>query len=135
MAFTAPASGLPPIHGNYSQLLQVFLNLFQNAIHALDGRPAPRVEVRAQVVGGEDDARVLVLAVADNGTGIEPALLARIFEPFITTKATGNGPQRGGMGLGLAIVKRIVEGHRGAITATSETGQGTTFLIHLPCLR
>ncbi len=133
VAFIAPAPGLPAIHGNYSQLLQVFLNLFQNAIHALDGRPAPCIEVRAQVVGGEDDARVLVLAVADNGAGIEPVLLARIFEPFITTKATGNGPQRGGMGLGLAIVKRIVEGHRGAITATSEPGRGTTFLIHLPC--
>jgi two-component system nitrogen regulation sensor histidine kinase GlnL len=134
VAFAAPPAGLPAVHGNYGQLLQVFLNLFQNAIHALDGRPAPRVEVRAQVAGGEGDARTLVLAVADNGAGIEPALLPRVFDPFVSTKATGDGPRRAGMGLGLALVKRIIEGHRGAITVTSEPGRGTTFYVHLPCL-
>jgi signal transduction histidine kinase len=134
VAFAAPSAGLPAVHGNYGQLLQVFLNLFQNAIHALDGRPTPRVEVSAQVAGGEAGARMLVLAVADNGAGIEPALLARVFEPFVSSKATGDSPRRGSMGLGLALVKRIVEGHRGAITVTSEPGRGTTFFVHLPCL-
>jgi signal transduction histidine kinase len=133
VAFAAPPAGLPAVSGNYGQLLQVFLNLFQNAIHALAGRPAPRVEVRAQFAGGEGGVRMLVLAVSDNGAGIEPALLTHVFEPFVSTKATGDAARRG-MGLGLALVKRIVEGHRGAITVTSEPGRGTTFFVHLPCL-
>jgi signal transduction histidine kinase len=133
VAFAGPPAGLPAVSGNYGQLLQVFLNLFQNAIHALAGRPAPRVEVRAHFAGGESGVRMLVLAVVDNGAGIESALLAHVFEPFVSTKATGAGERRG-MGLGLALVKRIVEGHRGAITVTSEPGRGTTFFVHLPCL-
>lgn len=133
--FVAPDAGLPSVSGNYGQLLQVFLNLFQNAIQALAGRPDACVEVRAQILAIDSGGRALVLAVADNGPGIDSALRSHIFEPFVTTKATGDGVAgKRGMGLGLAIVKRIIEGHRGAITVTSEPGQGTTFFVHLPCI-
>jgi two-component system nitrogen regulation sensor histidine kinase GlnL len=124
---------LPGISGNYSQLLQVFLNLFQNAIHALEGRPEPSVTVICRLVSDDEGGRTLIVSVADNGAGIDEGVRSQIFDPFITTKATGDSQKRG-MGLGLAIVKRIVEGHGGAITVSSETGRGTTFFVHLPCL-
>jgi len=133
VSFDAPKAEVLLVSGNYSQLLQVFLNLFQNAIHALEGRPDPKVTVGYRMVHDDEGARTLVVSVSDNGAGIDDVVRARIFDPFITTKATGDGRKRG-MGLGLAIVKRIVEGHRGAITVTSEAGRGTTFFVHLPCL-
>ena len=86
-----------------------------------------------RLVNDDEGGHTLIVSVADNGAGIDDFVRARIFDPFITTKATGDGQKRG-MGLGLAIVKRIIEGHRGAITVTSETGRGTTFFVHLPCL-
>jgi len=133
VGFEAPSTALHLVSGNYSQLLQVFLNLFQNAIHALEGRPEPKVTVGYRLVNDDEGGRTLIVSVSDNGAGIDDVVRARIFDPFITTKATGDGQKRG-MGLGLAIVKRIVEGHRGAITVTSEAGRGTTFFVHLPCL-
>ncbi len=133
VTFDAPRAEIPLVQGNYSQLLQVFLNLFQNAIHALEGRPEPKVTVAYRLVNDDEGGHTLIVSVADNGAGIDDFVRARIFDPFITTKATGDGQKRG-MGLGLAIVKRIIEGHRGAITVTSETGRGTTFFVHLPCL-
>ena len=133
VVFSLSEADLPSISGNYSQLLQVFLNLFQNAIHALEGRPEPKVSVGYRLVNDDEGSRMLIVSVSDNGAGIDDVVRARIFDPFITTKATGDGENRG-MGLGLAIVKRIVEGHRGAITVTSEAGRGTTFFVHLPCL-
>jgi two-component system nitrogen regulation sensor histidine kinase GlnL len=133
VVFDAPKTEVVLVSGNYSQLLQVFLNLFQNAIHALEGRPEPRVTVGYKLVNDDEGGRTVIVSVTDNGAGIDDVVRARIFDPFITTKATGDGQKRG-MGLGLAIVKRIVEGHRGAITVSSEAGRGTTFFVHLPCL-
>ena len=75
---------------------------------------------------------MLYITVADNGPGIDPALLPRVFEPFITTKSTGDQRSRRGMGLGLAIVRRIIQYHQGAIEVTSELGKGTTFHVYLP---
>ena len=71
-----------------------------------------------------DDAWVNV-SVLDNGTGIPEELLGRIFDPYVTTKAKGNG-------LGLMIVRRIVQAHGGAITCASHTGEGTCFTVRLP---
>ena len=133
VAFDAPSQEIPLVNGNYSQLLQVFLNLFQNAIHALEGRSEPKITVNYRLMNDDKGGRTLVVSVTDNGAGIDDVVRARIFDPFITTKDTGDGQKRG-MGLGLAIVKRIIEGHHGAITVTSETGRGTTFFVHLPCL-
>ncbi len=119
-----------PTHGNHSQLLQVFLNLIQNAVQALEGRPSPRLTISAQLL--PTTPRHICVAITDNGPGIAPALLPRVFEPFITTKSTGDRRGKHGMGLGLAIVKRIVQHHRGEIHVASTLGQGTTFRVYLP---
>jgi two-component system nitrogen regulation sensor histidine kinase GlnL len=126
---------IPFVQGNYSQLLQVFLNLFQNAIHALEGSVSPCVKVGYRLALDEEGGQTLIVSVTDNGAGIDEIVRARIFDPFITTKATGDRGVRRGMGLGLAIVKRIIEAHRGAINVTSESGRGTTFYLHLPCVK
>ena len=126
-----PCSQLP-VHGNYSQLLQVFLNLVQNALHALEGRPAGRIFVTVEARVGDMPKPMLSIRISDNGCGIDPALVRRVFEPFTTTKSTGDHRGTRGMGLGLAIVRRIIQYHQGAIEVTSELGKGTTFQIYLP---
>ena len=122
---------LPAVHGNYSQLLQVFLNLAQNAIHALAGRPGSRITVTAELGPADVPKPMVLITVSDNGPGIDPALLSRVFEPFTTTKSTGDQRSKRGMGLGLAIVRRIVQYHQGAIEVTSKVGQGTAFRVYL----
>jgi len=75
---------------------------------------------------------LLCVSLTDNGPGIDPAMLPHIFDPFTTTKATGERRGKHGMGLGLAIVKRIVQNHHGEIQVTSTLGHGTTFRVYLP---
>ena len=123
---------VPPVHGNFSQLLQVLVNLFQNAIQALEGRPAGRITVTLTEQARDRLTSMLCITVADNGPGIDPVLLSRVFEPFATTKSTGDERNKRGMGLGLAIVRRIVQYHQGAIDVTSERGAGATFHVYLP---
>lgn len=118
------------VHGNHSQLLQVFLNLVQNAVQAQDGRGAPKI--RLEVEQRAHNSGLVSISVRDNGPGIDPALLPRIFEPFTTTKSTGVRRGKHGMGLGLAIVKRIVQHHHGEIQVASTVGQGTIFRVYLP---
>ncbi|HEY4300513.1 MAG TPA: ATP-binding protein [Candidatus Didemnitutus sp.] len=127
-----PAVTVPPVRGNNSQLLQVFLNLTQNAIQALDGREGGRITFGLDTRIKDVPQPLLFVSVADNGPGIDPELLPRIFEPFTTTKATGARVGKHGMGLGLAIVKRIIQHHHGDIDVTSAVGGGTTFRVQLP---
>jgi PAS domain S-box-containing protein len=109
---------LPTIHGDANQLEQVVLNLTMNALQAL--KEGGRVELQL----GPHEGGVL-LRVVDDGPGIPPEGLERIFHPFYTTKPNGTG-------LGLAVCKRIVEDHRGHLTAgRAETG-GAAFLVWLP---
>ncbi|ESW90575.1 MULTISPECIES: ATP-binding protein [unclassified Mesorhizobium] len=113
---------LPPVTlkvmGNRLRLEQVLINLFQNALEALDGRDGARVEVSAQ-----ETADGVALAVADNGPGISPAILKSLFTPFNTSKEKG-------LGLGLVISQDIVADYGGRIEVAS--GQaGTRFTIHL----
>ena len=70
--------------------------------------------------------------MADNGVGIAPADLRRIFEPFYSTKKAPDAAGQGGTGLGLAVCRDIVEAHHGRIRAESRPGQGSTFTIILP---
>ncbi len=121
------------VRANQNQMLQVVINMLNNAAQALRGREHACVRVRLRSRRIEDDRDVLELAITDNGPGIDPEILPRMFEPFTTTKATGMRTSKGGMGLGLAIVKRIVDGHSGRISVTSRLGEGTTFVITLPC--
>jgi signal transduction histidine kinase len=112
---------LDPLRGVRAQLTQVFVNLFTNACHAMDGGGG-RLTVRASSSGG----RVRIW-VADDGHGIDPAHLPRIFDPFFTTKPDGTGS-----GLGLSIVREIVARHGGTVHAESAHERGTTFVLELP---
>jgi len=115
--------GLPPVRLDERQMRQALMNLLANAFQAL-GRGGGHVEVEAGLVG-KGDRTVARVTVRDNGPGIPPQVRARMFEPFVTTKATGSG-------LGLAVVRRIVESHRGEISFESTPEKGTAFFVDLP---
>lgn len=120
-----------PVRGNFGQLQQVFINLVQNAMQAIGSRMG-EIEIVAEPIvlaNGHPGARVVV---RDTGPGVAPEVLPRIFEPFVTTKATGERSGKRGLGLGLAIVKRIIEAHRGDIRVESTPGKGTSFFVYLP---
>ncbi len=104
------------------QLKQVFNNLFDNAIHAIDGKGYISVKAAMVRKGRKDYWRI---QIKDNGTGIDEELKEKIFDPYFTTKKSGTG-------LGLAIVERIVFDHNGNIWFESKKGYGTTFFIDLP---
>lgn len=128
--FVLEESACPNVRGNFGQLSQVCLNLFQNAIHAMEGRKVRRLVVRCLGLREAGSTRAVRVEITDTGGGIDVELLPRIFDPFVTTKATGN--EKRGMGLGLAIVKRIIDGHDGHIEVSSQAGLGTTFVVTLP---
>jgi two-component system NtrC family sensor kinase len=114
--------GLEPVESDPAQLQQVFLNLLNNAINALKGRE--NAEIRITV--GKEDGYATV-AVADNGCGIPPENLEKIFLPFFTTKPVGQGT-----GLGLAISYGIVERHGGELSAANHPRGGAVFRLVLP---
>lgn len=104
-----------------TQLIRVITNLVKNAIQAI---PIDQPEKDVLVAIRKRDDKVLI-CVRDNGTGIEPQNVPRIFEPKFTTKSSG-------MGLGLGIIKNIIENYKGTITFETEYGKGTTFTVCLP---
>jgi signal transduction histidine kinase len=120
---------LPLVECQVGQLNQVFLNLITNARDAIVDRYGPdgaRGTIAVTTRASED--RVFV-EIGDNGCGIPPAAQPRIFEPFFTTKQVGRGT-----GQGLAISRSIVvERHGGALYFRTIPGQGTTFVVELPC--
>lgn len=127
-------ANMPSVLANYGQLIQVFLNLFQNAIQAMEEQLDSRIDVSFQLVEPEHGKRAVLVTISDNGPGIDESVRERIFDPFVTTKATGETGKRRGMGLGLAIVKRIIDGHGGTIDVASQPGRGTSFFVQLPCV-
>jgi signal transduction histidine kinase len=114
---------LPEIECLPAQLNQVFLNLLVNAAQAIEKQGSITVRTAA-------DATSVRIEIADNGCGIPPERLPRLFEPFYTTKPAGRGT-----GLGLALSRDIVHKHGGRIEVESAVGQGTTFRVILPCQR
>ena len=107
------------------RLRQVLVNLAVNAHHALRQTTGKRrLSVRAQ---GDAQARVVRLVLEDNGPGIPPELRERIFEPFFSTKATGEGT-----GLGLPLCRTIVEDHGGELRVEGAPGEGARFVVELP---
>jgi nitrogen fixation/metabolism regulation signal transduction histidine kinase len=117
---TELGDSLPQVEGDPARLRQVFHNLLQNAEHAVAERADPRIVVRTRQVEGS-----VKLDVLDNGPGFLPEILARAFEPYVTTKSKGTG-------LGLAIVKKIVEEHNGSIQIANVAGGGAEVSILLP---
>jgi len=117
------AASLPPLHADRQQLRQLFLNLLTNASDAMPQGGTLTVRVAAV----NDGAKALVIEFADTGTGVTSDDLARVWEPFFTTKAEGNGT-----GLGLAICRRIVEEQHGSISIESVVKEGTTLRITFP---
>jgi two-component system, NtrC family, sensor kinase len=116
------ADDVPPVLGVSGQLQQVLVNLITNACHAMpEGAGMLTVDARASASGDVE------LRVSDNGSGISPDHLSRIFEPFFSTKGEGHGT-----GLGLSIVRNLVEIHHGLIEVHSDLGQGTTFVLTFP---
>jgi two-component system NtrC family sensor kinase len=113
---------VPNMLGVAGQLQQVLVNLITNACHAMP-EGAGRLELSSGANGDGD----VELRVRDNGSGISPDHLGRIFEPFFSTKGEGHGT-----GLGLSIVRNIVELHNGNIEVESELGNGTTFVLTFP---
>jgi len=132
---------LPFIFGSGSHLQQAFLNLFLNALEAIQcmspppPRPELRVTTRRLPIGVRVGTEVwktggVEVQVADTGCGIPEAYLERIFEPGFTTKVE-NGTVRG-LGIGLFITYNVIEAHRGTVTVESEVGKGSVFTVRLP---
>ncbi len=124
------------IMGNTSQLHQIVMNLCTNAIHSLqktggileiclkNTRLANDPEANSSALRGVE---YVELMVTDNGVGIDPAIVEKIFEPYFTTKGVGEGT-----GMGLAMVKGIVESYGGDIYVKSEQGKKTSLIMRLP---
>ena len=113
------------LEGDPVRLAQVFSNLLINAAKYTD--PGGQVHLRAVRNGAE-----IAVAVCDNGAGIAPEVLPRLFTPFSPGTASGQYPS-GGLGLGLSLVRGLVERHGGRVEARSAgVGQGSEFIVHLP---
>jgi len=119
-----PEPAPPLLSCDRTRLYQLFSNLIGNAIQHMGSPAHPRIEV--QVV---EEADAHLISVRDNGRGIDPAHVGRIFEPF---QSFATSSRSRGAGMGLAIVKKIVEKRGGEISVESELGKGTTFRIRLP---
>ena len=104
-----------------SQMEQVLINLLKNASEACMGQPDPQVVVETSY---QEEKRIFRLSVKDNGCGILPEVMERIFIPFFTTKPTGSG-------IGLSLCKQIMSLHGGSIQVTSEKGKGSCFTLKL----
>lgn len=117
---------LPMVECLAGKINQVFMNIINNAVHALsdhvEGIRDPKIEIRTRSLGD-----FVSIEIEDNGPGMPESVKQRIFEPFFTTKAVGKGT-----GLGLSIVYSIIENHKGTMEVETEVGKGTTFIITLP---
>jgi two-component system sensor kinase FixL len=98
----------------------VIINLVRNAVEAMEASDTRRLTVSTHATAG-----MVEIAVADTGPGIAPEVAERLFQPFVTSKATG-------LGLGLSICRELVEAHQGRLSASPDASGGTVFVIQLP---
>ena len=128
IALRCPDQGLPAVWGNEPELKQVVLNLAVNALEALDQTTDGSVVIE---LARRDSA--VQLEVSDNGAGMTPEVLERVFEPFFTQRGGAEGR---GTGLGLSICHAIIESHGGTIRASSDgPSRGSRFTIALPAVQ
>ena len=126
--------GLGRVEADFAEAEQLLLNLALNARDAMPQGGRLTIETSdVEIAGGSappvPPGRYVMLAVSDDGVGMDEETRRRIFEPFFTTK-----PEGAGSGLGLATVHRIVARHGGTIRVDSAPGRGTTFRVYLPCV-
>lgn len=115
------APDTPELFIDKVQIQQVLVNLIRNAVEATQGAAEPVIRVAARADGADH----VCVTVEDNGPGLSPEIMDRLFEPFATTK-------EGGMGMGLNICRTIIEAHGGRIWAEARPGGGTIFFFRLP---
>ncbi|MBD0302595.1 MAG: HAMP domain-containing histidine kinase, partial [Tolypothrix sp. T3-bin4] len=131
-------SQLPKVTCYASQLNQVFMNLLNNAIDALETQSSPRlITINTETISKKEQATsnnqqatadFVAIQIADNGCGINKEVLHKIFDPFFTTKPVGSG-----RGLGLFISHQIVvQQHGGQLNCVSSPGEGTEFIVEIP---
>jgi two-component system NtrC family sensor kinase len=112
---------MPSAMADRESLRSVLTNLLVNGLQAIDGGGG---NVRVAIRQDQDGDRA-VIEISDTGRGIAPEDIAKVFEPYYSTKETGTG-------LGLAIVRKAIDDHGGTISVSSKQGSGTTFTITLP---
>ncbi|MHB8792914.1 MAG: ATP-binding protein [Thermoleophilia bacterium] len=116
---------VPQVYIDVNQMKQVFINILNNALHAMEGGGKLTVTIKA---AKPDGRRPWVeVSFSDTGSGIPPDKLEMVFNPFFTSKEAGEGT-----GLGLSVSQRIVEEHNGSIEVESQVGTGSTFTVKLP---
>ncbi|MDJ0854766.1 MAG: HDOD domain-containing protein [Desulfobacterales bacterium] len=120
------AADLPPVQGDGNALIQVFLNLFKNAVEAMPHGGNLRIHTACRCTSEDQDRRQILVTVSDTGPGLSSTLPKRLFTPGVTTKNIASS------GLGLAIVKDIIEQHKGTVFFQTQRGKGTTVVMLLP---
>lgn len=131
--FTIDLGGtIPNLDMDVGQIQQVLMNLLNNAADAIEERSITEQEAdrdfkrEISIIAGYDErAEVVTIAVTDNGCGMTPEILSKLFTPHFTTK-------KGGHGLGLSNCQKMAENHHGKLTAKSTLGEGSTFTLTLP---
>ncbi len=118
---------VPEVNAVRNDIQRLIVNLLINARQATPEQGTVRVSL--QHAAAQDE---VVVAIRDNGCGIEPEVLRRIFDPFFSTKSGPDATGKGGTGVGLSTCKQIIDEHGGRIRVESTVGKGTAFIIRLP---
>jgi signal transduction histidine kinase len=116
----------PLVRADADKLRQVFSNIIDNATDAMaEVKSDRRIEVAIQLAHSDGLDRMAAVRIKDNGCGIPDDRIARIFNPFYTSKINGTG-------LGLGVAKKVLDAHRGTISVSSRVGEGTEFIVSIP---